>query len=427
LVDNNPFAMAQSQVDRAAELLGLDPGTRDFLRWPRRELHFSLPVKRDDGKLEIFRGFRVLHNDARGPGKGGIRFHPDETIDTVRALATWMSWKTAVVDLPLGGAKGGVICDPRQLSEGEQEQICRGYVDQIARLSGPFQDVPAPDVMTNARHMLWMLDQYEKIVGGRFPGFITGKPVGVGGSLGRTAATGYGVVFCIREALREGGGSLDGCTAAIQGFGNVAQHAARKLTELGGVVTAVSAWDTADNRAYTYHKPGGIDCEELIAIVDRFGSIDAARAQDLGYRQLPADAWLAQEVEILIPAALEQQLTAEVLPRVHPAVRLVAEGANGPTTAEAEAALATRGVTVIPDLLCNAGGVTCSYFEQVQGNAGYYWSEETVLDRLDAQLTASYARVAELRRQRGLLPRDAALMLAVGRVVEACQLRGWLG
>ena len=287
----NAFAMAQAQFDAVAEKLGLDQGTREFLRWPRRELHFTVPVKRDNGSVEVFHGFRVQHNDARGPAKGGIRFHPDETVDTVRALATWMTWKTSVVDIPLGGGKGGVICDPRRTSEREQEQVCRGFVDQVVRLVGPVQDVPAPDVMTNAQHMLWMMDEYEKIMGGRYPGFITGKPVGVGGSLGRTEATGYGVVYCVREAAKRLGLKLAECSAALQGFGNVSQYAAKLLSVLGTRVVAVSCWDDNVKKPYTYLRTDGVDVDQLMGISDKFGTIDKAKAQALGYQLLPADAW----------------------------------------------------------------------------------------------------------------------------------------
>src|SRR5512146_547206 len=242
----NSFETAQAQFDKIADYLELDRGTRDLLRNAQREYSFLIPVRMDDGTRRVFQGYRVQHNDARGPSKGGIRFHPHETLDTVRALAMWMTWKCAVVDIPLGGGKGGVICDPHNLSAWEQEQICRGWVRQIARDIGPLTDVPAPDVMTNAQHMLWMLDEFEVIHGGRYPGFITGKPVGMGGSLGRTEATGYGVVFTLREALRERGMKAENTTASVQGFGNVAQYAIRLYQQLGGKVISVCCWDQAD-------------------------------------------------------------------------------------------------------------------------------------------------------------------------------------
>ena len=347
----NSFQIAQAQFDKVAEYLGLDSATRDLLRYPLREYQFAIPVRMDDGLVKVFRGFRVQHNDARGPGKGGIRFHPQETIDTVRALAMWMTWKCAVVDIPLGGAKGGVICDPHNLSAREQEQICRGWVRQVAREVGPVTDVPAPDVMTDAQHMLWMLDEFEKIHGGRFPGFITGKPVGMGGSLGRTEATGYGVVITLREALKELGMRPENTQASVQGFGNVAHYAIELYQRLGGRVIAVSCWDQADQCAYTYRKRDGIDLSQLSSITDHFGGINKAKAKGLGYEALPGEAWLEQDVDILIPAAMENQITGDNVSRIGPRVRIIAEGANGPTTPEADAKIQERGILVIPDFL----------------------------------------------------------------------------
>lgn len=422
----NSFEMAQRQFDRVADILDLDQGTRELLRVPLREYQFSIPVRMDDGKRRVFRGFRVQHNDARGPSKGGIRFHPLETIDTVRALAMWMTWKCAVVDIPLGGGKGGVVCDPHNLSAAEQEQICRGWVRQMARNIGPLSDVPAPDVMTTPQHMLWMLDEYEAIHGVKAPGFITGKPVGMGGSLGRTEATGYGVVFTIREALREMGISPSRTTASVQGFGNVAQHAVRLFHQIGGRVTTVSCWDQADQTSYAYRKIDGIDVDELAGIADAFGGIDKARARALGYEVLPGDEWIAQEVDILIPAALENQLRADNVGRIHPRVRIVAEGANGPTTPEADRVLQERGIFVIPDFLANAGGVTCSYFEQVQSNTNYYWERDEVLGKLDVKMTSAFAAVSDLARRQKLFMRDAAYVIAISRVAKACHDRGWV-
>jgi len=422
----NSFEIAQEQFDRVAALLSLDDATRELLRWPLREFSFAIPVRLDDGRTKVFRGFRVQHNDARGPCKGGIRFHPQETLDTVRALSMWMTWKCAVVEIPLGGAKGGVICDPHNLSAHEQEQICRGWVRQIWRNVGPFQDVPAPDVMTNAQHMLWMLDEYERLSGGKFPGFITGKPVGMGGSLGRTEATGFGLVFTLREALRELNITLRDTRASVQGFGNVAQYAIRLYQQLGGTVTCVACWDQADQAAYSFRKRDGVDLDALLGITDRFGGIDKGQARGLGYEVLPGDAWLAEPVEILIPAAMENQLTPDTVKTIQPTVKVVAEGANGPTTNEADQVLKERGIYVIPDFLANAGGVTCSYFEQVQSNMNYYWEKDEVLGKLDVKMTAAYHAVHELAQKRRLFMRDAAYVIAINRVAQACKDRGWV-
>ncbi len=420
------FQMAQQQFDQVAEQLNLEQATRDLLRQPLREFQFSIPVHMDDGSVRVFRGFRVQHNDARGPSKGGIRFHPQETIDTVRALAMWMTWKCAVVDIPLGGAKGGVICDPHNLSQREQEAICRGWVRQVARNVGPLADVPAPDVMTNAQHMLWILDEFETIHGGRYPGFITGKPVGMGGSLGRTEATGYGVVYTLRESLRELGMSVEKTLASVQGFGNVAQYAIRRYQYLGGKVICVSCWDQNDQTSYCFRRQAGIDVDALLAVTDRFGGIDKGKATKMGYEVLPGSEWLAQDVDILIPAALENQITRENVDKIPSRVRIVAEGANGPTTPDADAVLKDHGVFVIPDFLANAGGVTCSYFEQVQSNMNFYWEKDEVLDKLDLKMTAAFRSVHELSRKNRMFMRDAAYVIAISRVAQDCKDRGWV-
>ena len=422
----NAFAMAQAQFDGVAEYLGLDDATRQLLRNPIREYHFSLPIRLDDGSVKVFRGFRVQHNDARGPGKGGIRFHPQETVDTVRALAMWMTWKCAVVDIPLGGSKGGVVCDPHNLSAREQEAICRGWVRQISREVGPLIDVPAPDVMTTAQHMLWMLDEFEWIHRGHFPGFITGKPVGMGGSLGRTEATGFGVIFTVREALKELGIKPETTTASVQGFGNVAQYAIRLYQQLGGKVLCVSSWDQGDQKDYAFRKASGIDLDALLGITDAFGGIDKAKAKAMGYDVLPGGEWLSQEVDILMPSAIENQITGDNVGRIHKKVKMIAEGANGPTTPDADKVIKQRGIFNIPDFLANAGGVTCSYFEQVQSNMNYYWERDEVLGKLDVKMTAAYLAVSELARKRSLYMRDAAYVIAINRVVQACKERGWL-
>ena len=422
----NSFEMAQSQFDRIATLLELDAGIVQLLREPLREYSFSIPVRMDDGGVQVFRGFRVQHNDARGPSKGGIRFHPQETMDTVRALAMWMTWKCAVVDIPLGGGKGGVICDPHNLSAREQEQICRGWVRQIAKNVGPIQDVPAPDVMTTPQHMLWMLDEFEAIHGAKLPGFITGKPVGMGGSLGRKQATGYGVVFTLREALKELGIRVEDTTASVQGFGNVSQYAVELYQQIGGTVTCVSSWDQEDQTSYAFSKPGGIDLDELLGITDRFGGIDNDKARDLGYEVLPGEDWIEQEVDILMPGALENQINGDTVGRVSGKVKIVAEGANGPTSPEADEVLHHKEIFVVPDLLANAGGVTCSYFEQVQSNSNYYWEQDEVLSKLDLAMTAAFIGVSDVARRQKLYMRDAAYLIAVDRVAAACRDRGWV-
>ena len=422
----NPFEMAQQQFDKAADVLELDQATRELLRNPLREYHFNIPVRMDDGKFRVFRGFRIQHNDSRGPCKGGIRFHPQETVDTVKALSMWMTWKCAVVDIPLGGAKGGVICDPHNLSAREQEAICRGWVRQVAKNVGPINDVPAPDVMTNPQHMLWMLDEFETIHGGRYPGFITGKPVGMGGSLGRTEATGYGVVYTLREALKLIGIDVKKTTAAVQGFGNVSQYAVRLYQQLGGKVVCVSSWDQTDQTSYTFRKESGVDVDALLAITDHFGGIDKAKAAGLGYEVLPGGAWIEQDVDILIPAALENQVTADNVGKIKPRVKVIAEGANGPVTPEADKVIQQKGIFVIPDFLANAGGVTCSYFEQVQCNMNYYWTQAETLEKLDEKMTAAFHAVADLSKKRKLYMRDAAYVISVSRVAKACRDRGWV-
>ena len=422
----NPFAMAQAQFDKCADILNLDEAARQLLRNPMREYHFNIPVRMDDGKMKIFRGFRCQHNDSRGPGKGGIRFHPAETIDTVRALSMWMTWKTAVVDIPLGGSKGGVICDPHNLSAREQEQICRGWVRQLSTDIGPLIDVPAPDVMTNAQHMLWMLDEYETIHRKRMPGLITGKPVGLGGSLGRTEATGYGLIYTVREALKELNMKPANCVAAAQGFGNVSQYAIRLFIQLGGKVICVSCWNQAEKKSYTYRKMSGVNPDELMGITDHFGEISKDKAKGLGYEILPGDAWIEQDVDILLPSAIENQITEETVTKIKPRVRIIGEGANGPTTPEADKVIHSRGILVIPDFLANAGGVTCSYFEQVQSNMNYYWEKDEVLNKLDLKMTQAYHGVSELARERKLYMRDAAYVIAVSRVAQASRDRGWI-
>ncbi|NLK27789.1 MAG: Glu/Leu/Phe/Val dehydrogenase [Clostridiales bacterium] len=422
----NPYVTAQTQFDQVADKIGLDQATRELLRQPSREFHVTIPVKMDDGTTKVFNGYRIQHNDARGPAKGGIRFHPQETVDTIRALSMWMTWKCAVVDIPLGGAKGGIICDPHNMSLGEQERLCRGYVRQLAKVMGPVIDVPAPDVMTNGQHMLWMMDEYETIHGGHYPGTITGKPVGMGGSLGRKEATGYGVIYTLREALKALSIDIASTTASIQGFGNVAEHAARLYTKLGGKIIAISCWDNNDKASYTYRNKNGIDVNQLASIKDAFGTINKQKAIDLGYELLDGNEWIAQDVDIILPCALENQITPETLAKISDKVKVICEGANGPTTPDSDEIIKEKNIYLIPDFLCNAGGVTCSYFEQVQCNMNYFWSKEEVLEKLDQKMTSAFHAVHNLSKEKNLYMRDAAYVIAIHRVAEAVKLRGWI-
>jgi len=423
----NAFTMAQTQFDHVAKLLNLDPQVAEMLRWPNREFKFMIPVRMDNGTIRTFFGYRVQHSDVRGPSKGGIRFHPAETLDTVRALAMWMTWKCAVADIPLGGGKGGVPVDPATLTVSEKERLCRGWVDQMWRNIGPRQDVPAPDVGTTPQMMGWMMDEYSKLVGQYTPGVITGKPLGGGGSLGRTEATGFGVIYTVREAMKHLKMDPSKSVAAIQGFGNVSQYAALGFVELlGGKVVCVSYWDRADRVAYTVSHPNGIDPRFLKTITDIYGAIDKDKARQAGYVIEDAEAWICKDVDVLIPAAMEGQINAETVKRVSSRVKLVAEGANGPTTPEADEVFKRNGIFVVPDFLCNSGGVTVSYFESVQNDMNYYWTKDEVLQRLDTKITEAFNSVVEMAEKEKVNMRDAAYMVAIDRVVKAMELRGWI-
>jgi glutamate dehydrogenase (NAD(P)+) len=408
-------------------MLNLDPQVAEILRSPAREFKFQIPVRMDDGTLRVFTGFRVQHSDARGPAKGGIRFHPAETLDTVRALAMWMTWKTSVADIPLGGGKGGVPVDPATLSVTEKEKLVRGWVDQMWRNIGPRQDVPAPDVGTTPQMMGWMMDEYSKLVGAYTPGVITGKPIGGGGSLGRTEATGFGVIYTVREAMKFLKMKPEKTVAALQGFGNVGQYAAIGFKEiLGGKVACVSCWDRGDKTSYTFSHPDGIDPRFLQSITDQYGTIDKAKAGKKGYVIEGGDEWISKDADVLIPAALEAQVNAETVKKISDKVKIMAEGANGPTTPEADSVLKSNNIFVIPDFLCNAGGVTTSYFESVQNDMNYYWTQEEVLQRLDIKMTQAFQSVLEMSEKEKVYMRDAAYMVAIDRVVKAMQLRGWI-
>ncbi len=411
----NPFTLAQQQLDEAAKILGLDAGTHAMLREPVRELVVSLPVKMDDGSVRVFKGFRVQYNDARGPTKGGIRFHPDETVDTVRALAAWMTWKTAVVDIPLGGAKGGIVCNPKEMSPGELERLSRQYIKQVGRMLGIEKDVPAPDVYTTPQIMAWMMDEFYWQKGYNEPGVITGKPLALGGSKGRHDATARGGIYCVREAATALGLDLAHAWYAIQGFGNAGQHAATLMRELiGGRLVAIS-----DSKGGVYAK-GGIDPAEAVAHKLATGSVVGMP----GTTSLSNEELLELEVDVLFPSALENVIAAENAPRVK--AKIVAELANGPTTPEADAILHANGRFVIPDFLCNAGGVTVSYFEMVQNAYNFYWELAEVHTRLDQKMTKAFHDVYVMHQTHRVHMRLAAYLVAVQRVAEAMRFRGWV-
>ncbi len=411
----NPFEIAQAQLDEAAEILGLDAATHALLRNPLREMHVSIPVKMDDGSTKVFQGFRVQYNDACGPTKGGIRFHPQETVDTVRALSAWMTWKTAVVSLPYGGGKGGVICNPKEMSAGELERLARGYVRAIGRFIGPEKDIPAPDVYTTPQIMAWMMDEYSKMVGYNVPGLITGKPLLLGGSQGRGDATARGAVYTVREAARHLGIDLKGASIAVQGYGNAGQYMAQLATELLGMkVVAIT-----DSRGGIYCADG-IDWEAALDHKNATGSVVGLP----GTKPISNTDILELDVTVLCPAALENVITADNAAKVK--AKIIAEAANGPTTPAADAILFKNGVFVIPDFLCNAGGVTVSYFEWVQNINGYYWDLETVHQRLDAKMTEAFWKVVSMKQEKHVHMRSAAYLVAVQRVAEACKLRGWV-
>ena len=410
----NPFEVAQRQLDEAAELLHLDPAVHEFLRWPMRELHVTLPVKMDDGTTKIFHGFRVQYNDARGPTKGGIRFHPEETIDTVRALAAWMTWKTAVVDIPLGGGKGGIICNPKAMSPNELERLSRAYIRQVGRILGLEKDVPAPDVYTTPQIMAWMVDEFSFLQGYNEFGMITGKPLALGGSAGRGDATARGGVYCLREAGKALGVNLNGATTAIQGYGNAGTFGHKLGVELLGLkVVAVS-----DSKGGIYSDKG-LDYDKVMAHKNKTGSVVGFPDAD----SITNEELLELNVTVLMPSALESVITEANADRIK--AKISVELANGPTTPEADKTLHQNGVYVIPDFLCNAGGVTVSYFEMVQNAYDYYWDEPLVHERLDKKMTTAFHSVHLTAQEYEVHNRLAAYLVAVSRVAEAVRLRGW--
>lgn len=403
------------QLRRAVDMLGLEQAVYDILARPQRFLEVSIPVVRDDGRVEVFVGYRAQHNDVLGPTKGGIRFHPDVTPAEVKALSAWMTIKCGLMGLPFGGGKGGVVCNPKEMSPREVEELSRGYIRAIARFIGPDRDIPAPDVYTNAQVMAWMLDEYARIAQANAFGVVTGKPVVVGGSLGRAEATGRGCVVTVREACRRLGFPLAGATVVVQGFGNVGAAAAVLAHAEGARVVAVS-----DSRGGIYC-PAGLDPRQVLAHKERTGSVVGFP----GCMPISNEQLLELPCDVLIPAALENQITGENAGRIR--ARLVAEAANGPTTPEADEILFRRNITVIPDVLANAGGVTVSYFEWVQNLYSFYWTEAEVNERLEQMMTTAFGRVWDMHRERGVSLRDAAYMVAVARLAEAMRVRGWLG
>ena len=412
LAEDPAYAIALTQFDAVADRLQLDRGIWELLRVPKRELITNFPVKMDDGSVSVFTGYRIQHNLARGPAKGGIRYHPQVSQGEVRALAMWMTWKCAVVSIPYGGAKGGVACDPKQMSLAELERLTRRYTSEISMLIGPEKDIPAPDMNTNARVMAWIMDTYSMNVGYSVPGVVTGKPLEIGGSQGRDEATGRGVSIIADEAMHHLGRSLDGATVAIQGYGNVGSHAARTLGEMGARI--VGASDSSGG----VHNPSGLDPAQL----SRFRS-EGGRLVDYTDGDSVTNAEILEVAcDILVPAALENQITAANASRVQ--ARVIVEGANGPTTPEADAILQDNGALLAPDILANAGGVVVSYFEWIQGRQHYFWDIEEVLTKLERIMKDAFGEVVSLAGEQNVSLRDAALMLAVNRVAQAIDIRG---
>jgi glutamate dehydrogenase (NAD(P)+) len=411
----NSFEVAQTEIRAAAKVLNLDKATLDLLLWPQREFKFTLPVKMDNGETTILHGYRIQHNFARGPAKGGIRFHPDETIDTMRALAGWMTWKTAVVDLPLGGGKGGVVCDPRKMSARELENTARSYVRALWQHIGVDRDVPAPDVYTNPQTMAWMMDEYETITNRHQPGVMSNKPLSLGGSEGRRDATARGGVAIVREACRAFGVDPRG-SYAIQGFGSTGQRIAMFHRELLGGGRLIAASDSSG----AVYNADGINPRDLVGYKLRTGSVSGFP----GAQPIDADSVLEMDVAVLYPAALENAINAGNASRIK--ARIICELANGPTTPQADRILFEKGVHVIPDILANAGGVIGSYLEMVQNREAYYWTESMVHETIDQTITRAYQTVAGGAQTRKIPMRTAAMVVGVARVAEACKLRGWV-
>jgi glutamate dehydrogenase (NAD(P)+) len=411
-VHRNPFDDVLEQIDRAAAVLHPDSDALEPLRHPRRQVIVSVPIMMDTGHLHVFDGYRVVYDNSRGPGKGGIRYHPDVNLDDCTALAAWMAWKCAIVDIPFGGAKGGVACDPQSLSDGELERITRRYISEIFDLIGPTVDIPAPDVGTDSRVMAWVMDTFSMKKGYVEPGVVTGKPIALGGSGGRLEATGRGLVFVTRQTLRRIGRGLADSSVAIQGFGNVGSNAARLLQADGAKVVAVSDVSGA------IYDPHGLDMPRVTAYFRETGQLRGFPGTEL----LDNQALLRLPVDVLLPAAMEGQITADNAAEVQ--ARIIVEGANGPTTPEADEILSRRGVLVVPDILANAGGVVVSYFEWVQDRSGYFWKEAEVNERMEEKMVGAFDAVWDTKEKFEVDTRTAAYILAVERIMEARRLRG---
>ncbi|KGF12836.1 glutamate dehydrogenase [Peptostreptococcus sp. MV1] len=414
----NVFEMAQAQVKNACDKLGMEPQVYELLKEPRRVIEVNIPVKMDDGSIKVFKGYRSQHNDAVGPTKGGIRFHPNVSIEEVKALSIWMTFKCSVTGIPYGGGKGGIIVDPSELSEGELERLSRGYIDGIYKLIGEKVDVPAPDVNTNGKIMSWMVDEYNKLVGVSSIGVLTGKPVEFGGSLGRNEATGYGVAVTVREAAKKMGIDLKQAKVAVQGFGNVGAFTVKNIQKLGGTVVALAEW-AKEVGPYAIYKEDGLDFQAMWDYRAEKGNL----VDFPGAKMISMDEFWASQVDVVVPAALENAITAEVAEKIQ--AKLVCEAANGPTTPEGDEVLAKKGIILTPDILTNAGGVTVSYFEWVQNLYGYYWSEAEVEQKEDEAMVKAFEALWAIKEEYGVTMRESAYMHSVKRVATAMKLRGW--
>ena len=409
----NLFTSTQDVIQDALNKLGYDEGMFELLKEPLRMLEVRIPIKMDDGKVKVFTGYRAQHNDAVGPTKGGVRFHPEVSEDEMKALSMWMTLKCGIVDLPYGGAKGGIICDPRQMSMNEIEKLSRGYVRAISQFVGPTKDIPAPDVFTNSQIMAWMMDEYSRMDEFNSPGFITGKPIVLGGSQGRERATAQGVTICVEEAAKKRGIEMKGARVVIQGFGNAGSFLAKFMSDAGAKVIAISD-------AYgALHDPDGLDIDYLLDRRDSFGTVTTLFENTISNKEL-----LELDCDILVPAAIENQITAENAHKIK--ATIVCEAANGPTTSEATKILTDRGILLVPDVLASAGGVTVSYFEWVQNNQGYYWTEEEVNDKLYKKMITAFDNVYTVATTRNIDMRLAAYMVGVRKTAEAARFRGWV-